>query len=413
MCGAARAGRGAAAAWLVLLGAAQAGRAAEPAAAQSETWRVSAELRLRYERGHEAGRESAHAETARARLGLQTPLWHRLQAYVEGEHTEALDRTSYQAASADGLGRNLTSIADPESSELNQLWASWAPLPGASLRVGRQSWNLGEQRFVSRAVWRQNDQTLDAAWLRLQPASALSFEGAYLWRVNRIYGSKRAANPAHGDFDSRSTLLHARWERFTAAQLGSYAYFFELDNGAGAGASNRTLGAQLSGSTELGAERKLGYHAEYALQSDAGRSPLDYRTHYFRGEIWGRAGTLSAALGCEVLAADGGVGFQTPVGSLHRWNGWADVFLTTPASGLVDRYVSLEIPLPGGLRASLAHHEFGSQRGSGDLGRELDAMLSRELPWGLTGALKYARFRSESGALADLRRFSVQLEYRR
>src|ERR1035438_4740700 len=39
-----------------------------------------------------------------------------------------------------------------------------------------------------------------------------------------------------------------------------------------------------------------------------------------------------------VSTGKGRTGFQTPLATLHAFNGWDDVFLTTPADGLQDIY---------------------------------------------------------------------------
>ena len=46
--------------------------------------------------------------------------------------------------------------------------------------------------------------------------------------------------------------------------------------------------------------------------------------------------------GMSVLGSDdGAVGFRTPLATLHKFNGWADLFLTTPGAGLQDTYLRL------------------------------------------------------------------------
>ena len=41
-------------------------------------------------------------------------------------------------------------------------------------------------------------------------------------------------------------------------------------------------------------------------------------------------------LGFERLEGNGTVALQTPLATLHAFNGWADKFLSTPANGLRD-----------------------------------------------------------------------------
>ncbi len=47
-----------------------------------------------------------------------------------------------------------------------------------------------------------------------------------------------------------------------------------------------------------------------------------------------------------MLEGNGAIGFATPLATLHIFNGWADLFLTTPANGLKDLYFQAGYSLP-------------------------------------------------------------------
>ena len=373
-------------------------------------WQPHLDVRARYELADSGDREKAQAATLRGRAGLTTPRWQGLSGFGAVELAQALDTTSYQAASVSGRGRNLTIIADPESTEIHELGVRWSGETG-SFALGRQSIVLDGARFVGDVGWRQNAQSYDAAVGQLEVLDKLTVQAAHIWRVNRIFGSGRAAVPGQRDFDSRSFLLHADYVRFPEAQLAGYAYRLDLRNAAGGDASNSTLGLRLKGERNT-ATVSLAYHLELARQVDAASSTLDYRADYAHARISGRAAGVTVGAGYELLGGDRGVGFQTPLATLHKYNGFADVFLTTPSAGLADRYGWLQVPLP--LRAALtvAHHDFVADDSRGDFGRELDLVLGCPLPLGLRGTIKYAAFTSES-ALPDLRRLVVQIELRR
>ncbi|MEI8045213.1 MAG: hypothetical protein WCL11_27625, partial [Verrucomicrobiota bacterium] len=56
--------------------------------------------------------------------------------------------------------------------------------------------------------------------------------------------------------------------------------------------------------------------------------------------------SLSGLVGYEVLEGNGTIGFATPLATLHAFNGWADMFLSTPANGLKDFYLKAGYSLP-------------------------------------------------------------------
>ena len=54
--------------------------------------------------------------------------------------------------------------------------------------------------------------------------------------------------------------------------------------------------------------------------------------------------------GIEYLEGNGTIGFSTPLATLHKFQGFADVFLTTPASGITDAYGKLGYCQEGSVR---------------------------------------------------------------
>jgi hypothetical protein len=85
-------------------------------------------------------------------------------------------------------------------------------------------------------------------------------------------------------------------------------------------------------------------------------------------------GALSVKAGYEVLGGSRqpGQAFQTPLGSLHVFQGWADRFLTTPAGGVADLYVGASGRL-GPVDLQVVWHEFAAAAFGQDYGREWNA----------------------------------------
>ena len=306
--------------------------------------------RLRYEFGEIDGLRQAHAATLRNRLGLITRNLAGFQAFAEYEGTLAADRDSYHAATVHGPS-DRTVVADPESHELNQLWLAYTDPGGLfSLKAGRQAINLGNQRFVGTVGWRQNMQTFDAASFVLTPAESFELSYSYVNRVNRIFGSDIEAAPLT-DFTGDSHLVNATLKSLPFGTLNVYAYLLDLHNDAGDANSNNTFGASLAGPVF---DTPLSYYTEFAHQTDAFDSPLNYSAKYAHGSIsFPVVEGVKASVGLEYLGSNNGVGFKTPLATLHKFNGFADVFLNTPSGGLTDAYASLGTQLPFGLKTTV------------------------------------------------------------
>jgi hypothetical protein len=73
-----------------------------------------------------------------------------------------------------------------------------------------------------------------------------------------------------------------------------------------------------------------------------------------------------------------GAAFRTPLATLHAFQGWADQFLVTPDSGVVDWYGSFSYKSKS-WEWDAAYHHFSPEDGAGSFGRELDLSATRPL----------------------------------
>jgi hypothetical protein len=138
---------------------------------------------------------------------------------------------------------------------------------------------------------------------------------------------------------------------------------------------------------------------------------LRYRADYVAAEGGLTQGVHAVAVGYEQLGSDHGVGFKTPLATLHAFNGWADLFLTTPGAGLRDWYVRASTRLPGALNLTLAEHDYHADAGGAHYGTEFNAMLTRAFGPRVTAAVKYAAFSPHLPAFPHVRKGWLQLEY--
>jgi hypothetical protein len=306
---------------------------------------------------------------------------------------------------ADGVVANpgYPVVADPEVTEVNQVWVAYSTGKTKGI-LGRQRLVLDNARFIGDVAWRQDMQTVDAFVLQDSTIDRLAFTYAYLWQVNRIFGDAL-------DWDSDSHVVHASYAGLPLGTLSGYAYLLDFDQPAGArGNSTATYGVSFSGASAVSDTVKLSYRLEYSTQSDYGSSPLNYIADYYGLEVGAVMKPVTLAAGYEVLGSDNGQGFRTPLATLHAFNGWADVFLATPAGGLRDTYVKVAAALPGSLQFLGFYHRFEADRGGARFGDEIDLQVVRRLNKSLTLTAKAAFFDGKPG-FADRNKYMVQADY--
>lgn len=397
------------------LGVSMAAIAAAPAHAQSAdprpvaigdgaTLDLALDTRLRYETVDQPTfADDAEALTLRLRFGGAVKV-SDFSILGEAEVTRAFVSDYNDTLAANGI-EPFPVVADPENVEINRAQVSWMK-DGTGVTLGRQRIILDNARFVGNVGWRQNEQTFDA--VRGQAKfGPVALDSTYSNSQRTIFG-KDSPN-AH--FDGDIWLLNGG-AKTPVGDLKAFAYLIDYDTRLAF--SSRTYGVLAKGSIPLGGF-KLDYTASYATQSDYGDNPVDYEADYINAELGAGVAGFTLKGGYEELGSDGGVAaFQTPLATLHAFNGWADVFLTTPATGLRDWYVSLGrkfdgIKLLPGLNAAVAYHSFDSDFGSIDYGDEWDASLGFKLgPLGMLA--KYANYDAD-GFAVDTEKFWLQAEY--
>ena len=362
--------------------------------------------RLRYEYGADGAREDSNALTWRNRLGFETGEMGKVSLLAELEHTwSLLGGEAYNPFPRAGR----TVIADPENVELNRLQLAYKPgWHDLAMTVGRQEIALGDQRFIGTVGWRQNEQTLDAARLRFQPHRDLWIDYAYVWRVNRIFG-EQAPTAALNHFESESHLVSLRYDGWGFGNVEVFGYLLDLQESPAF--SSQTFGVRLAGDRGNESGAGLFYDVQAALQSDYGGNPSGYTAPYYHVEIGSEISEdLRIGLGYEVLGEDGGSAFQTPLGTNHKFNGYADAFLSTPASGLRDAYLWCGFTLPSALQTRLTVHHFRTEDSNQTLGNEIDVTLERKVGEHAAVLLKGAHLAGE-GAQPDVTRASFEISY--
>lgn len=367
------------------------------------------DARLRYETVDQ-GALDADALTFRLRAGAEARLG-RFSILAEGEGTLAPvnDYNAFPFAIDDSQRRpGHAVISDPQNIELNRIQLQYRS-KDASLTIGRQRINLDDQRWVGSVGWRQNEQTFDAVRgeVKLGP---VAMDLAYAISQRTIFGEDSGPrSDIDGDF-----IFAGLGSKLGPLQGKLFTYLIDYDESFALANSSQTYGGFLSGTLPVGKSTKLTFRGSYARQSDYGDNPFDYAADYWSFEAATKLAGFNIAGGWEQLGNDNGRAVQTPLATLHKFNGWADLFLTTPAAGLEDAYVSIGRtfdglkPLPG-LAANISFHQFDSAAGDVEYGTEWDASIGFRLGK-LPLLLKYARY-DASDFGTDTRKFWLQAEW--
>jgi hypothetical protein len=192
----------------------------------------------------------------------------------------------------------------------------------------------------------------------------------------------------------------------------------DLRNEAGAANSSATYGGYIAGATPVSDMFAVNYRGEFAFQTDYADNPQEYQAEYYNFEAGAAIKPVAFGGGYEVLGTDsndnaaGSVGFKTPLATLHAFNGWADVFLATPARGLRDAYAYVQVDLPSQIPVRAIYHKYNADSGGADFGQEINVQASRKFGKYWTALLKYGYYDGEDAPYAfSIHKFWAQLEF--
>jgi len=350
-------------------------------------------LRYRYEEVSDdaVGDKHATASTLRTAVGYKTAKWKGLTLLVEAEDVTVIGNESYRNGGFGHLDNGIRDrpvVADPAGTEINQAYLK-LDLHDTSFTLGMSEIALGDERFVGPVGWRQNHQSLDAASIANTSLDHVRFYYAFVGNVNRING---------GNDDMSSHLLNVDVELGASGKLYLYGYLLDYTDPSRWNLSTTTLGARFTGERKLSGKRAFSYEAAYAQQDDAADNPGRVDADYLNLVLGYGVPKVRVRAGFELL--DGGPGkgqFQTPLATLHKFNGWADKFLVTPANGLED--LSLQVDgRPGPFGWVVWYHDFQAATGGASYGSELDLQFTYRAPWGQLFAVKGAFYDADEFA---------------
>jgi hypothetical protein len=375
------------------------------------------DARLRYEYAdfNSPAFDRANLLSIRARLGVKTDSIYGFKFLAEADGTGALsNRDIYNPYPGKANYNGRAVIADPNTFLLNRLQLAYTAEPiDTTVTVGRQYIKFDDQRFIGSVGWRQNDQTFDAAVLENSSIDHLSFTYAYFNQVNRIFGSQA---PTEGlqYWEGNNHLIHLEYDGIDAVTLRGFAYLLDFDEALTS--STNTYGLEVEGDYEMSVDNKLNYLATLSTQTDAGDNFRDYQEYYVRGRVGMENDCYNYGLGVECMTSEGqGEGevadevgrFIFPLGTNHKFNGFADAFLTTPPNGLLDYYGWVGTKYFG-FKHTASLHYFRTQHDSTELGWEIDYVAARKIGEYTKVVIKGA-YLDGKGAQIDVARASAEI----
>lgn len=292
-------------------------------------------------------------------MGYLSPEFVGFQVFAEYEGLQDIFTNNYN--STRNSKTQFDVIADPQQNELNQLWISYKGLTVTEIKLGRQRIIIDNARFIGNIGWRQLEQTYDALVVTNQSLGNTIIKVGYIINTRDIFSKEN-------DMNAQFVNIGYNFKKF--GTLTGYSYLIDFQESTALNSnSNQTYGVRFNGSYQLTDKIKALYTAEYAWQKDLGDNPINYEVDYINimagASLFGV--TLKAPL--EQLGGQNGKGFDTPLATKHAFQGWADVFLTTPADGIRDIQIALSTKIKGVKLIGL-YDNYDNDTGSQDYGQE-------------------------------------------
>ncbi len=349
---------------------------------------------------------TAEAVTSRLRVGLLSPVFHSIQGYAEYEGNLAIleDFNS---------GRNnnnaYSKILDPQQSELNQLWLSYAGIADTLIKGGRQRIKLDDDRFIGNVGWRQMETTFDSALVTNQSIKDLTINAGYIGNVNTFIATTE---------NVIAPLLNVNYKIGQYGNLVGYGYWLDYTDTKDPKdpvstntittleKSNQTYGLRVNNFQKPGDTLKISdnygvvYTAEWGYQQNYGHGKTTYQTQRINVMGGFTAYNLTFQGAMEQLDGHGhNKTFDTPLGTNHVFQGWADVFaVNTPDHGIRDVFGTVHARFleNDSLIISGIYHDFSDDTGQLHYGTELNFSALKKFGKHYSLLAKYAIYNADS-----------------
>ncbi len=343
--------------------------------------------------------KTANAVTSRLRAGLLSPVFHGIQGYAEFEGNLAM-LEDYNSTRNGNTA--YSTVADPEKSELNQLWISYAGIPDTVIKGGRQRIKFDDDRFIGNVGWRQMETTFDSVLIthKNQQLFGLTVNAAYIGNVNTFTSTTE---------NVEAPLLNVSYKVGDYGDLVGYGYWLDYTEANTREKSNQTYGLRMSNYQKPGDTLTISdnyglvYTAEYSHQENYGHGRVKYQADRLNlmGGFTAYNVTFQGAM--EQLDGKGtNTTFDTPLGTNHAFQGWADIFLTTPKNGIRDVFGTVTSKLDrGDIILTGVYHNFTDDTGQLQYGHEWDFSALKKFGKHYSLLAKYAYYSADNYTAAD------------
>lgn len=357
------------------------------------------DLRLRYEDveiDNGTLSESVDALTLKTTIGIKTGAYKGFSAQVEFEDVRPALGINEDIDAGSTLV-NANTIPDPSaaSTELDQAFLQYKN-DMVTTKLGRQVITLDGHRHIGHVAWRQDKQTFDAGRVIVKPIKDLTVDVSYLWKVNRIN------SPAFRDISDEGETSHLLINAAYKTPFGKavvYHYGLSEEFSGPTWDETDTTGISFTGKTKVSDDLTVLYAAEFAQQDN---KTADVEPGYSFIELGASFAGVTVKGAIETLESDTNGGstenFQTPLATVHKFQGWADVFLGGSLFGTIDGGNGVEdtfFTVAGkvsGVKLVAVYHDYESDEGSTDLGDELNLLATGKFGKRYYWGLKYADY---------------------
>ncbi len=358
----------------------------------------SLELRLAYEYSDlddPADHDPANSLTLRTRLGYRSGEFFHSNAFVQF-HDMANPIDKYRWPGGGDSNRDV--VADPDGTRVHQVYLDVNLPAKTTLRSGRQEIVLDDSRLIGNVDWRQNGQAFDAASLKNQAISDLTFYASYIDRVQTILITDE-------DLDGL-ILFNTKYSGIEDQNIAAFCYLLETEDDTSTARDSATYGLRFNGSLAA-----LNYDLTYAHQSDY-KDGDDHNGDMVNAFIGAKFEPFGIGAGYSYISGQDGDDrpFDTLYSTAHKFNGWADTFLNTNggtlSGGLSDYYVQAETKWMGTTFKAVYHYFDTTEEINGfddAYGDEIDFLIVKKINKNLKVIAKYAYYneKNDSGSKAS------------
>lgn len=292
--------------------------------------------------------------------------------------------------------RTYSVIADPEDYDFHQVYLQWANADN-KVKFGRQQMFLDNWRYIGDVRFRQNWAVFNGLSFVNKSLPKTTLTLAHFEQVKQVTTKIQG-----GNFE----VANVKYAITPTTTLSGYGYFNDWDGASLKASSNKTFGLRLDGKSKLDDHWKVLYTAEYAKQDDYKDGSEDIDNDYYRVGGGFAYDSWFVRIDQEKLSGNSdGRAFQTQLGTNHLFQGWADLFLATPGSGIEDTMIIAGGKFMGA-KLKMEYHFIDSDRkfntiggGTGDkFGKELNIGIYKPFTKQIVGAIEYAKFTEDDKA---------------